>query len=171
MITPVVVGLPSISPAWQEATPGKRRRPDPSTSGWIRRIELVDQAPTHQRLNQLATAQDHQVLPGVILQPGHGFASPGSRAEFIHGKGSVSVVEATYFWVLFITSVNGLGWGAFGQNACHLGLHRPVRLLRVVVQDLLGPWIHERVEYRLWGRVDQPLDPQLVRHRFAPFSG
>ena len=35
-------------------------------------------------------------------------ASPSRSVEFFHGSGSRSVVDATYFWVLFSTSVNGL---------------------------------------------------------------
>jgi hypothetical protein len=34
--------------------------------------------------------------------------SPLRSVELLHGSGSVSVVEARYFWVLFRTSVNGL---------------------------------------------------------------
>jgi hypothetical protein len=39
--------------------------------------------------------------------------SPARSVEFSHGSGSSSVRDATYFWVLFSTSVNGLSvwWG------------------------------------------------------------
>src|SRR2546421_12781905 len=35
-------------------------------------------------------------------------ASPLRSVELLHGSGSESVVDATYFWVLFSTSVKGL---------------------------------------------------------------
>jgi hypothetical protein len=35
-------------------------------------------------------------------------ASPSRRAELLHGSGSFSVVDATYFRVLSSTSVKGL---------------------------------------------------------------
>jgi hypothetical protein len=37
--------------------------------------------------------------------------------EFVHESGSSNVVDATYFWVLFSTSVKGLGSGWLGQKA------------------------------------------------------
>ena len=35
-------------------------------------------------------------------------ASPLSRVELLHGSGSSSVVDATYFWVVLSTAVKGL---------------------------------------------------------------
>jgi hypothetical protein len=35
-------------------------------------------------------------------------ASPVSRVELLHGSGSCSVVDATYFWVVLSTVVKGL---------------------------------------------------------------
>ena len=35
-------------------------------------------------------------------------ASPVSRVELLHGSGSASVLDATYFWVVLSTAVKGL---------------------------------------------------------------
>jgi hypothetical protein len=43
-------------------------------------------------------------------------ASPLRRVELLQASGSASVVDATYFWVRFSTSVNGFGAGWLGQN-------------------------------------------------------
>jgi hypothetical protein len=44
-------------------------------------------------------------------------ASPASSVELLQGSGSVSVVDTTYFWVAFSTSVKGFGSGWLGQKA------------------------------------------------------
>src|SRR6266851_3130624 len=78
----------------------------------------VDQITPHQRLRQLAAAEDHESFPDWSLSLATAVAaSPRSRVELIHGSGSFNVVEATYFMVLLSTSVKGLGFGRFGQTA------------------------------------------------------
>ena len=48
-------------------------------------------------------------LPSCSFNPATvSAASPSNSVEFCHGSGSRSVREATYFWALSSTTVNGL---------------------------------------------------------------
>jgi hypothetical protein len=59
---------------------------------------LVDQVMAHQRLDQLSAAEDHDVLAGCSLSLATAsMASSPRSVELLHGSGSASVVEATYF--------------------------------------------------------------------------
>src|SRR5215216_5456041 len=67
---------------------------------------LVDEVMLHERLHELAAAHNQEVLPGCALSSAStSGTSPLSRVELLHGSGSFSVLEATYFGVLLSTFV------------------------------------------------------------------
>ncbi len=78
---------------------------------------LVDEVAPQQRLDQLSAPSTTMSLPGCSLSPATASAaSPARSVELSHASGSFSVVDATYFWLLFRTSVNGLSV-RLGQTA------------------------------------------------------
>ena len=91
MTTPVVVGVASTSRSLANApSSANSRRPDPSTSGWIRSTYSSIRLRRMQRLDQLAAAQDQDVLARLLLEPGHGLGRVAlEQRGVLHGSGSV----------------------------------------------------------------------------------
>ena len=73
MTTPVPVVAESTSSKAEALEPvsGNSRRPEPNTSGWIRRTNPSTRS-RHKRPDQHPAAEHHQVLAQLPLEPGHG---------------------------------------------------------------------------------------------------
>jgi hypothetical protein len=76
----------------------------------------VDERVPHERLDELAAAENDHVGVGLGLERRDRSRPVSlSSVELAHGNGSLSVVEATYVSVLFRASVKGLSSNV-GQN-------------------------------------------------------
>src|SRR5690625_919724 len=114
--TPVVVVSVSTSRSRRECAPNSRR-PSPRTIGWIISTYASTRSCSARDLTR-SPLPSTPTLPSVSAlrqRTWSGTSSP-STVELAHPSGSCSVLDTTYFWVLFSTSVYGLsGW--FGQYA------------------------------------------------------
>ena len=78
---------------------------------------LVDQVVAHQRLGELAAADDLEVLSGLLLELGDRLGDVAlEQTRVAPRQGSSRVVEATYFGRLFRVAAMGSSSGCVGQN-------------------------------------------------------
>ena len=74
---------------------------------------LVDQPVVHERPDELTAAENDEIASRLLLERSHGPRGlAGRRRELLHGSGSSSVLEATYFRLLFSTSVKDCPFAA-----------------------------------------------------------
>lgn len=117
MITPlrVVAESPSRKVDGTEPESGNSRRPEPSTSGWIRKTNVSMRLRGSSDRTSTPLPKTTRFSGSSSLQRlTASAASPLTSAEFCQVSGSLRGVDATYFWTRVRTSANGFG-ACFGQ--------------------------------------------------------